>query len=99
MSRTIVINIDSKYRTNYYNSSSSNFFVNLNYPLKSVISMKLSNVQIPNSWHNISHKYKNNYIIVEGHKFIVPDGNYTNISLVKNYCPAEEYHQKYLEKR
>ena len=23
----------------------------------------------------------------------------TNISLVKNYCPAEEYHQKYLEKK
>jgi methionine-S-sulfoxide reductase len=23
----------------------------------------------------------------------------TQISLLKNYCPAEEYHQKYLEKR
>ena len=23
----------------------------------------------------------------------------TNISMVKNYCPAEEYHQKYLEKK
>ena len=23
----------------------------------------------------------------------------TNISQVKNYCPAEEYHQRYLEKR
>jgi len=23
----------------------------------------------------------------------------TKISVVKNYCPAEEYHQKYLEKR
>ena len=23
----------------------------------------------------------------------------TNISLIKNYCPAEEYHQRYLEKR
>ena len=23
----------------------------------------------------------------------------TNISLYKNYCPAEEYHQRYLEKR
>ena len=23
----------------------------------------------------------------------------TNITLVKNYCPAEEYHQRYLEKR
>ena len=22
----------------------------------------------------------------------------TKISLLKNYCPAEEYHQKYLEK-
>ena len=28
------------------------------------------------------------------------DGNVvTKISLLKNYCPAEEYHQKYLEKR
>ena len=25
--------------------------------------------------------------------------NVTNISLVKNYCPAEEYHQRYLEKK
>ena len=23
----------------------------------------------------------------------------TSISLIKNYCPAEEYHQRYLEKR
>ena len=23
----------------------------------------------------------------------------TKISLVKNYCPAEEYHQRYLEKK
>ena len=23
----------------------------------------------------------------------------TKLSLLKNYCPAEEYHQKYLEKR
>ena len=23
----------------------------------------------------------------------------TKISQVKNYCPAEEYHQRYLEKR
>ena len=23
----------------------------------------------------------------------------TKASLVKNYCPAEEYHQKYLQKR
>ena len=27
------------------------------------------------------------------------DNVVTKISLVKNYCPAEEYHQRYLEKR
>ena len=81
MSRTIVMNIDSKYRTNFYNSSGSDFLVNLNYPLTKVTSMKLANVQIPNSWHNISSIYKNNYIIVDGFKFIIPDGSYTNVSL------------------
>ena len=81
MSRTIVMNIDSKYRTNFYNSSGSDFLVNLNYPLTKVTSMKLANVQIPNSWHNISSIYKNNYIILDGFKFIIPDGSYTNVSL------------------
>ena len=27
------------------------------------------------------------------------DNVVTKISLIKNYCPAEEYHQRYLEKR
>ena len=41
----------------------------------------------------IAEKVKNN--INDKHS-----GNVvTNISLVKNYCPAEEYHQRYLEKR
>jgi len=77
------MNIDSKYRTNFFNSSSSDFLVNLNYPLTKVTSMKIANVQIPNSWDNISAKYNNNYIILDGNKFILPDGNYTNVSLIK----------------
>ena len=35
--------------------------------------------------HNVNEKLLGNVV--------------TNISLVKNYCPAEEYHQRYLEKR
>ena len=41
----------------------------------------------------IAEKVKNN--ISSKHSSSVV----TNISLVKNYCPAEEYHQRYLEKR
>jgi peptide-methionine (S)-S-oxide reductase len=29
----------------------------------------------------------------------LPEKIVTKISLLKNYCPAEEYHQKYLEKK
>ena len=51
-----------------------------------------------------------NYIMKDGKKSIaekmIEKENFkssgkvvTKISLVKNYCPAEEYHQRYLEKR
>ena len=46
---------------------------------------------------------ENQKIIAEKVKNNINDKYYgnvvTNISLVKNYCPAEEYHQGYLEKR
>ena len=41
----------------------------------------------------IAEKIKNNIDNKLSNKVV------TNISSVKNYCPAEEYHQKYLEKR
>jgi methionine-S-sulfoxide reductase len=42
---------------------------------------------------NIAEKIKDNLNKKNSEKVV------TNISLVKNYCPAEEYHQKYLEKK
>ena len=45
----------------------------------------------------------NQKIIAQKVKNSIDDKNLievvTNISLVKNYCPAEEYHQRYLEKK
>ena len=37
--------------------------------------------------------------ILKEYKQKLSDKVVTKISLLKNYCPAEEYHQKYLEKR
>ena len=42
---------------------------------------------------NIAEKIKDNLNKKNSEKIV------TNISLVKNYCPAEEYHQRYLEKK
>jgi len=90
MPRSIVLNIDSKYRLNYHNTASSDFSVNLNYPLTKVTSMKLSNIQLPNTWHNISDKYKNNYIIIDGFKFTLPNGNYDSKTLSNILKPLKD---------
>ena len=37
--------------------------------------------------------------ITENENIKISEKVVTKISLVKNYCPAEEHHQKYLEKR
>ena len=55
-----IINFDSRFRENFDDSSSSDFVVKLNYPLSSVLSMRLDQIEVPNSWYNISEKIGNN---------------------------------------
>jgi len=79
------LNIDTRFRDNYYNSSSSNFSLALPIELNDVLSMQLNAFEIPLSYYNISKQFGNNYfnITVEdttnnfstGVVFI-PDGNY-----------------------
>lgn len=73
--------INSKFRIDYCNTSSSNFLINLYYPLKNVISMRLVSIEFPQSWYNISSKLGNNsfFIRVNGgswNTITIDDGNY-----------------------
>ena len=80
-----IINIDSRFRENYELTSSGDFTVSLNYPLTSVLTMRLDQIEVPNSWYNISSKIQNNRIKIimdnMDHLFIIPDGNYTFMEL------------------
>ena len=80
-----VICIDSKFRTDYCNTLSTDYTIQLNFNLKNVISMRLE-VLGPNTWFLISEEQKNNYfyIIIGGvkHKITVPDGNYSESTFV-----------------
>ena len=78
-----VINIDSKYRKNYFSTKSTDFTVNLNYPITNAISMKLFNIQVANAWHNITNTFKNNTLTLSGYEFIIPNGSYNNLTLPK----------------
>ena len=81
-----VICIDSKFRTDYCNTLSTDYTIQLNFNLKNVISMRLESIEVPNTWFLISEEQKNNYfyIIIGGvkHKITVPDGNYSESTFV-----------------
>jgi hypothetical protein len=83
-----IIGINSVFRDNYYKSLSTNYETMLPFELKNVLSMKLLDISIPNSYITISKTYGNNFFLIkldstnELKKIIIPDGNYTPDSIV-----------------
>lgn len=80
------IHFNTKYRKDYYKSSSTNFQYDFPEPCNNVVSLKLSSICIPNSFYLFSSQKGNNRFIVEEnvsgslnkvHEVVIPDGNYT----------------------
>jgi hypothetical protein len=59
------VNIDSKFRPNYYSTISTDMQVNLPYKFENVINMRLSSFEIPLTYYAISKKNGNNKMMVE----------------------------------
>jgi len=74
------ISIDTKFRKNYFSTQPGDFIVNLTNPMKNVISMRLSSMEIPNVQHVISaNNGTNGFTISKNgvvHKATVASGNY-----------------------
>lgn len=81
------LNIDTRFRENYYGTLSSNFGVNLPISFKNVISLKLSAIELPKTFYNISKIFGSNHFSISRagsvKNIIVPDGNYDPASLCK----------------
>ena len=84
------LNINSCFRTNYYQSNPCDFLYIIPSEITKVISMRLVSIEIPNSWYLFSNDKKNNWfeisIDVEEDKtycydIIIPEGNYDCDSL------------------
>ena len=87
------VSIDSLFRKAYYTTPSTDFVYHFNYPLRNVISMKLTAMELPNIWYSFSDEKRNNifYIDFSGVNFDsvanrgvsdtieirIPEGNYT----------------------
>ena len=59
------VNIDSRYRDDYYETSSTNLSITLPFRLENVISYRLVSVSLPVTYYNISQRYGNNVIRIE----------------------------------
>ncbi len=71
------LNIDTRFRENYYKTDSTDFHVSLPVRIKGVTKMKLCSLELPFTIYNISASQGNNYFYINTTKITLPDGNYT----------------------
>lgn len=80
------LNIDTRFRDNYYGSPSSNFNVVLPLVVNKVLTMQLQAIELPLTFYNISKQSGNNFftLTVDGNSQVVtiPSGNYTYTGIV-----------------
>lgn len=80
------LNIDSRFRENYYSSLSSNYNITLPINMNNVVQMQLSGIEIPTTFYVVSKQYGNNYfsISVNGETTVIniPDGNYSQTTIM-----------------
>jgi len=61
---TQLMNIDSRFRENYYTTTPGKFSMYLPEPLKGVVSMRLSSLEVPLTHYSISGKQGNNSMLI-----------------------------------
>jgi hypothetical protein len=81
------VNIDSRFRQEYYKTKSTDFSVTLTEPQRKVVSMHVGALEIPTCWYAVSQSLENNcFLIIENNRIkknpcsawlvTMPDGNY-----------------------
>jgi hypothetical protein len=93
ITKVVNLNINSCFRSNYFQSNSSDFQYVIPSEIKNVVSMRLLSLEFPNSWYLISKSNKNDFFEInitmiseknienETHIIKIPEGNYTEITL------------------
>jgi len=82
--QTIVLN--TLFREDYFNTTSTDFTIVLPYYFKNVLSLRLSSLQLPNVIYCISRSNGNNTLYIKEDStgingtITIPDGNYTSIT-------------------
>ena len=87
------LNIDTRFRENYFASSSTNFNASLPLTINNVLTMQLAAIELPTSFYNISKQYGNNFFtlnvtdavdpsLIQTQVVNIADGNYDHTGIV-----------------
>jgi hypothetical protein len=80
------LNIDTRFRENYFASPSTNFNIALPVNFDNVLQMQLTAIELPITYYNVSKQYGNNFFSVTANTstsvVTIPDGNYTHEGIV-----------------
>lgn len=75
------LNIDTRFRDNYFSSPSTNFNFALPMNFDNVLQMQLTSLELPTTYYNVSKQYGNNFFSITANTstsvVTIPDGNYT----------------------
>ena len=96
------VNIDTRFRENYYSTKSTNLTITLPFRLEKVISYRIVGITLPLSYYNISQSYGNNVIqinvfsrappgqVAVSYSLILPDGCYNTTQGVSIFSSSLE---------
>lgn len=100
---TKLYNIDSRFRDNYNNTTSTNFSVTIPEEQKGVIEMKLCDLELPTTYYPFNQAYNNNYMWMKvtfaNHPtyyiyIYIPEGNYYFTTFIN---AIQQFIQSYTE--
>jgi hypothetical protein len=79
------LNVDTRFRENYYGTLSSNFGLNLPVSMNNTVSLRLSAVELPKTFYAVSRIFGSDHFSISRSNVVkhisVPDGNYDPIAL------------------
>ena len=86
------LNVDTRFRSNYYTTKSTDFILNIPYKFENVTSMSVATYELPLTYYAVSQQYENNCVLFqwentpavypaepnfnEQYTLMIPDGNY-----------------------
>lgn len=91
--RTIkhTVNIDTRFRPNYYSTLSTKFSLVLPLKISNAVSMRLGSIEIPTTWYSISKNSGNSFFKIEFGDYDIETNNYLYSGIVNipdgNYEP------------